>query len=555
MEGLTSVKLITARWNTAFAYFSPWRQKIHALRVAVAGDYSAIDGESPINQTAEESPNKKAKVRSTNIYDVLVRDFEVGVNNEILRAVKTLHQQVTYRAPSFSFENISDMEGAICSMYLQKRLGARPFGCNAILHYKKAVLDYLICGVMATRETVTDGKPEVRYVDLLDLLFDPDADVIAESKWMGLTHVQSISTWLGLYPDNEYLLKRAQELRDGMDEGSDEWLDEPVEVAYYWDTNGMNGTSAVMICDEGGTIDPNDPTKVLEVTENPHFVEFDGFREPFNPITVSTFLELPNVTAATGQAELIIASQVAVHRAERKIQERFENARTFYEVKESDVDEAMMQAFIDGDEDGGIIKTKSGDAFKLRELSEVPQGDMAYIQYHKQQIEELSGADPYASGGKKDGIKFAAEVNAIQSNASLTTSSITADIARHIETSGWKVLVNGANYDDNPLQLTYNQLQLAFGPDDPVGMYLRPDAIPQVNEDDLRFMSRSDKETIASNRLSIAMSYSAIAPASAPILYRRYLEAMGEKDIDAHFQGPSLTSNSTSTGDTTEKVA
>jgi hypothetical protein len=557
MEGITPVKLIAARWNTSKVYLEPWRKKIHAMRSAVAGDFSAIDPEAVSNQAEEPTPKKAARERrGDDFYDVLVRDFEVGINNELLRAIKTLHQQVTYRAPSFSFENISDLEASVCGMYLQKRMGARPFGCNSTLHYKKSVLDYLICGAMATMETIDNGKAEVKYVDLLDILFDPDASVITESKWIGMEKVESISTWLEIYPDNPWLRTKAEELSEGNVDG-EEWLDTPVEVAYYWDTTSNTGTmlAAIMI---NGQISTDDPDLILEATINPHFVAFDGYREAFIPITVSTYLELPNVTAATGQAELIMASQVAIHRAERKIQERFENARTFYEVKRGDMDEDEIVKFNDRDQDGSIIQTKSGDGIRLRDISEIPASDIAYIQYHKQALEELSGANPYASGGKKDGIKFAAEVNAIQGSSSLTSSSISADIARHIEISAWKMLCNGANYDDQPIQLTYNSLQLEFGPNDPIGMYLRPDATPQVSEDDLRFLSRQDREAIASNRLQIAMNYQAIAPASAAIQYRRYLEATGERDVDSHFvmpQMPMMGGDANPESDTTEKVA
>lgn len=175
------------------------------------------------------------------------------------------------------------------------------------------------------------------------------------------------------------------------------------------------------------------------------------------------------------------------------------------------------------------------------------------MQRLEESITAQSGVNPFASGDKVKGIQYATEVNAIQSQASLTASAIASDIARFWSTGVSLVLMLAKLYDYRPISLVYEGVRLEFGPEDPIGRYIRTDVMPSVTESTLGFESRDQKIQRAT---ALAAQLTPLAPVVNPaipaLVAEEILKAYGIKDISKWLTPPqieTLMSAETGAGD------
>ena len=446
-----------------------FKRKAHAMRKVTAGDWSMF-GDS----AAANNPDAKAPLKPDGLYDILVMDVNEGKSNLIFQAVRTLTMQCTVQFPDITFPDIETEESDVNQLYLNARLGPKPRGCSAMDEMRLALLDYMISGIGWVWCGVRNGAPVVQCVDTLDMYWDCDAKLLTGIRWQAAAFHRPCSEWVkefgAAYGDND--------------------PDDPDEietVLFYFDCDGKDGTYAAFKFDGQGLGDP------IEVTPNPHFMTVDGERAPFLPIEPMYFMALPSVKFPMSLVEAMLAPAISYRQSEDYINQVTKMGKPFYDIEEGQLSEDERKNLEEGNY-GAIVMRKIGSpAISIKPGMEIPGAVMNWMTINKQEIVANSGANPYASGNKVEGVTYAAEVNAIQNSAGLMAATISRDHASHWARVSTKTLANGKNYDFQSLRLNRQGVNLQFGPQDPIAAYLRPDAPPSVTEDSMRFEPKEAK--------------------------------------------------------------
>ena len=520
-KSLTDVDQIVYRLNTRdrLRYF---KRKVHDLRKITAGDFSKIDDNTP-PAISPDNFGQSTRVTMEGLYEILVMDYKEGNSNLILQAVRTLAMQTGYQFPDISFADVTSQEATVNQLYLNARLGTRPRGCDAAHHMLLSLFDYLIGGIGWAWAGTDDGKPIIRHVDTLDCYWDLDAKLITDIRWVAACVREPLYVWIEEFGPEHF--------DDALDASA---LEHPYELVFYFDVDGP-GTAAVFKFD-GEALDP----EPIEIRKNPHVYDYDGKALPFLPIEPMYHLQLPSVKFPMSLVETMLAPQIAYRGIEDYLRQIIHTGAGFYEVVEGSINEDQVEELKNG-EIGAIVWRKSdGAPITVKQPLEIPMTALKWRDINMQQIVANSGANPYASGNKVDGIAYASEVNAIQASAGLMASTIGKDHSGHWSRMVAKCLANGAKHDRSHLVLDYDGVRLEFGPSDRIGRYLRPDSTPSISEDSMRFESRDQAIARAAQLLQIS-ALPAVAmqfPAAIGQAFERYLEASGVKDVAGWLKRP-----------------
>jgi hypothetical protein len=170
---------------------------------------------------------------------------------------------------------------------------------------------------------------------------------------------------------------------------------------------------------------------------------------------------------------------------------------------------------------------------------EIPQTSLAWRQFHDRELTAQSGANPYASGNKVEGVTYAAEVNAIEGNAGLMAGAIAKDNADLWVRSCRLLLTCGALWDDAPFTALLENVPTPFGPANPVKKYLRPDAAIIIREDTMMFQPRDQQIARAKDNLMTVAPLAQMFPQALGAAMEEYQRARGEKNISKYMAGPS----------------
>jgi hypothetical protein len=520
------VERIVGRLKTA-EYLLPLKAKIHSVRLILAGDYSEVDDGAPSQRDPLAVPPSDLK----RFYDVIVRDFQEGTSNILLQSVRTLMMQTAYTSPDVQFEDVSPEEATVNALYIEKRLGPAPRGCNAAQHMKQALLDHIISGYGWIWTSLRNGKPNVMSVDTLDCSWDLSATLMPDIRWVSCTVRQPLWYWLERYP------KQKARFIDHV--GASENMEQIVELEHYWDIDGEAGTAAVFFANSwapGATWD----TIPIEYTENPHYYEVDGQKLRFLPLEPIYFMQLPSVRHATSLVEMAIANQMAIRKAEAYMDQVVEAGKPFYEIEKDALDDTEFQK-LEESEVGTVIKRNVGKkGIEEHNGMAIPDSVGEYHSNNKGELISNLGVDPYASGNKVDGISYATEVNAIQASSGLTAATIAKNHAEHWQRVISKSLANGATYDVKPIDLTYEGVPLKFHEGDPIKLYLRPDAKPTIADDTMQFRSRDQRIQAALQVLNVCSNPVILQkfPEALENAFVRFLRAIGEQNIDSWTKEP-----------------
>ena len=386
-----------------------FKRKAHAMRKVTAGDWSMF-GDS----AAANNPDAKAPLKPDGLYDILVMDVNEGKSNLIFQAVRTLTMQCTVQFPDITFPDIETEESDVNQLYLNARLGPKPRGCSAMDEMRLALLDYMISGIGWVWCGVRNGAPVVQCVDTLDMYWDCDAKLLTGIRWQAAAFHRPCSEWVkefgAAYGDND--------------------PDDPDEietVLFYFDCDGKVGTYAAFKFDGQGLGDP------IEVTPNPHFMTVDGERAPFLPIEPMYFMALPSVKFPMSLVEAMLAPAISYRQSEDYINQVTKMGKPFYDIEEGQLSEDERKNLEEGNY-GAIVMRKIGSpAISIKPGMEIPGAVMNWMTINKQEIVANSGANPYASGNKVEGVTYAAEVNAIQNSAGLMAATISRDLGESVD--------------------------------------------------------------------------------------------------------------------------
>jgi hypothetical protein len=524
---LTSPEQIRHRVTTTELMLEPLRVKIEHLRNMTAGDFSGVDASvvPQLDETIGPNLHGQDRLRGETV-KTLVVDFEDGQSNKLLETVRHIAGTVAHKLPSIEAEDVDELERAMIASYLAARLGPKPRGCEALEEFRSALLDALICGVGWTWPALWKGKPAVQYCDVVDVGWDVLARSLRHVQFVYVTVRRPLRTWVALYGRAPFAdLLRGDDLQEALDRA------EP--LVYYWDLDEPVATFAVLRHDAVAS----DSLGMVEHRETPYVSTLDGFPEPYLPLDPLYMLHLPQTTAPTSQVEEMLPHQLQLRTSERAMLANLDRGHPFYTAEEGALGVEAKRAFAEG-RIGALVETVPGKTPpQPMPGMPLPQTLLAAMARADRNIVTSSGVNPYASGTTQD-VDYAAEVNAIQSQAGVTARMIQEAYTSHVARAAQRVLWLGHAYDRMPLTLTIGDERLSFGPDQPLDLVLDPAATLRVVEDSGVYQTQAERVNKALQRLQTAVSAAAFAPSSPKIAYDDYLRVVGERNIARHYELP-----------------
>lgn len=501
------------------AKFDMQRRKIHNLRRVVAGDVSPLGGAEQ-RADGEDGPDFASQASMLDdLYEILVADFDEGRSNKMLQSTRTLLMQTCFTSPTVDFEDLDDIDAALHGLYLKARLGPRPRGCAAMDQMRLALLDYLVGAVGWSFIALEGGIPVVRCVDALDVTWDTSVKLLPDVRWASVRIREPVWKWVEIYGTR----KMASVLTE-LSTPSGDVDDALLSVEHYYDVEGEKGRYVVWPRVGGELAD-----KPLEVSENPYTSSADGFERPFLPLDPCYHLSMPSVKFPVSFVEMMLPNQVAVWESEKYMREVVQRGKPFYEAEEGALGDDALSELMAG-ENGALVVRRKGSAPIVRQAGlEIPATLDGYHRYNTQEITSNGGADP-SQLGRVTEAEFATQVAQVQQNSSLTAGMVAKDHTAHWERTIRKYLAAAVLYDDMPLTVVLDGTKVEFGPANPIGRFLAPDADVAIREDATQFAPKDAAIQRAAADLQVAMSVAQAFPNAVKEAYAAYLKAVGVRN-------------------------
>lgn len=502
---MTHIDTIRTRIDTEKS-LHPFKDKVHKLRRLMAGDVSALDDNGG-NSADIESPEHYRQIE-TQFYDILVTDIEEGRSNKLMQAVRTLAFQVAYSAPDVEAEDLPPVLAGYLSGWAKDRLTR----CNAVHHMRLSLVDYLNGGFGWAHVCYQDGYPVIRTVDTMDMAWDRTATIPSDIKWAASRVRKPLYWWIKTYGGKGFA-----DLFTKNDKPS---LDRPVECWVYYDINDA-GTMTILRAD---TLDST-PVKVLE---NPYRTSSN---EPFLAYDSMHYFAMPSVCEPIGVVEMMLPAQIAHWEGMKRIRDTIRSGAGFYDVEKGTYDPAQLELLNSGEVN--VVLERSMGKMPVTRVpgAEIAQSDVQWVQQAEREMTEHGGANPYAGGTTVQNTKFAAEVNAVQSQAGLTAGVIAKDNARFWERIIKKFVQVGAMYDDQPLTLVYDGAKHEFDESDPIKDYLDPNADIVIQEDTMSFVPRQQRIQQSTALLQTVLPMGQMYPKAVSNAVERILRDYGIKNV------------------------
>ena len=173
------------------------------------------------------------------------------------------------------------------SAYLKTICGPSPRGCDAVDEHRIALLDYLIGGVGAVHLTFRKGRPAVEYADVLDLTWDTSAHVLTRMQWCSRKVRKPLWEWIDMFGSKPF------ETHFTDVDDMDKVLDNRIELEWYYDVSGGDGRGKHYVIYPGGKSEDMELPLILEESDNPFYCTIDGFDDPFLPLNIMYYLQVP----------------------------------------------------------------------------------------------------------------------------------------------------------------------------------------------------------------------------------------------------------------------
>lgn len=505
------------RMDLAERGLDEYKDKIHRLRNLLAGNPDALIVKGGADDPSEQEVKRAFTTKRPGIF---VTDIDSGRDNELLRAIRTLVMQTSYHFPEIEFPDLDFEEATVHSEYLRQRLGEAPIGCDAVEVMQRALYDFLTGGFGWSWIGMQSAKPTIWHVDTLDCKWDQTAPTVRQARWWSTTFRSSLSAWQSMFGPrafDKYITSKAAQ-KDAPDQ--------PVELEYYYDIEGSEGTFLVLF--RTGETDV-DMTPVFR-SKNPCFWDYAGQRVPFLPAESLFFMEIPSARFPISLVEQMLPSQIALWENSKTIRQ-IVDCPAYDEIEEGSLDAKQLQNFEDGEVGGYVIRKKGSTPIISHPARDIPNALLEWDNQNRQRITGQSGANPYASGAPVEGTNYAAEVNAIQNSAGLMAGTIAKLNAGFWIRTVRKFLAKGAAFDEWPLIVRYEKTDLKFDETDPIRTYLKPDTRIVIREDSMQFLDQQTKLAMAAKDVEIAAS---VGPEALAESYKDYLKAGGKRDIEKY---------------------
>jgi hypothetical protein len=494
-----------------------------------AGDYEAlIEGQGVgVNQ---DRGFAAARAFRNQFPDILVQRFAEGRSNAAGNLIETLVKKVAYNIPSVKIDGIKPKEQIVNAQYLSQKLGPKiTGGCNAIVHEKMALMDYLMGGLGTTFLPIGGV---LRYADTLDMKWDQTARFPCDMKWASVTVCQPCYVFMEMFPNNQHLEKWAGKKQDSQDYVGD---DRPTEMEFYYDCEGRGAYICFLkIADAEFEKEP------IYQSETPHYSMIGAKKVPFLPFETMSYMSLPSVRNPTGLFQKLLPAQIALWESDKHIRSIIKRGKSFYEVDTAQVTPEDLKKFEQA-LDAGIVKV-TGKAFNIVPALEIDKTTIEYRSLNSQELTSQSGVSNNSQGAKIPGVETATEARQIQQSGELTAAVVSQAVAAHWSTSVTKILWNSKNWDTEPFKCYIDDQLMEFGPKTqlgPIKEYLRPDGRISVQEDAIVYRSR--QQQLAEAQLDIQVS-SQLAQMGFPNAIagaaRDFYEALGRDDIEERLEKP-----------------
>lgn len=516
-------RLIKRLTNASLA-IRPWKEKAYRLRRVVAGDQDALFNNLSNNNKAEGARfSREFRIGSP---DILISEFKEGINNEILKSLMILVDQTCYSFPKIEIQGLNSKRQATNNHYLKDVLDS----CHAVDHSKMALTDFLMGGTGDLYLPTEDGVPIVRWADSLDIKFDITARMPCDIRWKSLTVCEPIWKWF------ETFEKQSSALKLIYGDLTDEGMDLPGELEFYYDVEGSDGNYVVLAKTSDHTYHP----EPIFTGKNPHFFDYRGKREPYLPFESIFYMMLPSIKFPISAAEKALPDQIGLWRGLTDIKETIDNGGAFYEVKKG--------TFADEEAREEWLKAKKGGIAEVEEIGNMKEHPplspgptiLELTTMHAQGIQTQLGANNYSLGAPVQGVKYAREVNAMQAAGSLTAGAISKANASCWAKFCKKTLASGKRTDTKRnFSFWVEGTQMEFGPKaqaGPISFYLAPEAELIISEDSMRFMPQAQRVELASAMVDKALQGGQIYPNAVGLAYRKYWEACGVENVDEWMQ-------------------
>ncbi len=490
-----------------------WKQKVYAMRRIVAG--------VPIDEATAggnvDDFERAYKDEMDNRPDILVVDYPEGQNNLILKSLKILVQKVAYQAPEVEVDDVDDQDLAICnSQYLTKRVKE----CGGAHQMQLVLWDALIGGLGWAMTGMRDGKAILEWCDCLDMKWDVFARFPTEARWQARTVRGPLSKFIEKYGRSAF----PNLLVD------DENEERPVSIDEYYDIEGEG--SFCLVASSPGSYGYD----IVNKSVNPYR---GMYGEPILPGHPLQFAQIPTVRLPIGVVEMLLPSQKAVHEAEASIRSCVKQMKSAYQAVKGSIEADQLELFKDGDA-GAVIEVIEDGAIKEIPAGRLAESAMVWFTQNRQEIIEQSGINPYSTGGKVEGISYAAEVNAITGNADLTSAWVAKASADLWQRSLSDMLNIGKLYDTKPISFFLSDVKMVFDEKDPINAYLDSDCTILIREQTAQFKPQQEKIQEAVAMLQVSAGLQNLFPNAVLKDFEELQRARGIKDIKSYLEPPAL---------------
>ncbi|MFA7347347.1 MAG: hypothetical protein WCZ86_06275 [Desulfurivibrionaceae bacterium] len=551
--------LAVKRVNDSIERLREWKWNAEKVASALSGAVNIIDPDSQMALPVDQCK------RTTIIYDAqtdagFVSDpvASKGVINRLEQSLGIVLQQIAFKAPD---PQVTGGDGpmvvAAIEEYLKDCIGDQVNNSDAIAETNASCRDFLVYGVCGTLVAIVNGKPGLRSVDpVREMLWDPDAKEPRFSEW--IAHVEN-STW----PE---LKKNYAEDGGGLIEGTITETYDALRVSI--EGSGVAGTHAdtdyhgakvitLNVYDELGNLTVL--IKNLATTGGSaegwgvlfhgpsDFVHTDkhGFVRKFLPVRVTNDEKWQWASGPTSPALRVSPFQSALSRVDRAWEEISANNRGGWFVRPEGYAPGAVDDFMKGRRGHLIAESDEAQPPVWLQGAVPEEADIMLKDHLEMAMAKASGADPYASGGKVEGIKYAAEVNQISRSSGIATSGISSRWAEHWRKLFWTIIAVGRQFDKRELTIAIGgsaRMRIAPGMIEngtgTVSDILDPTVDITVAEESMRFRSKDEQLQFAGVMLDKALQLAAYFPNSLKLCYENWLSVAGMKDITAHLAPP-----------------
>ena len=533
-----------------------WRRSAEAVASAVAGELVAVDPDSSSSLMQQTAPGLSTCVYTPNATGRYISDPVAlkGVINRLEQTASIVLQYIAFKAPEAAVTGAESSEiAAVIEAYLKDCIEDDSENADGVDNVNSACRDFLTVGIAAVLVSPDGtGKPSLTRVSpLFDLVWDHEALEPRFSKWVAYREVipwPELRDYLspvgfkidGVMPKELAALKASVEGSGGSD--TDYW-DRKIETLRYYDEFGNHGIFIPSKEHSGGS-EVSGFTCLLYTTSEMIHTDAHGNLSPFLPVRITNDDVWEFNAGPTSPAMKAAPFQAALSRIDRMWVDLMEKNRGGWFIDASSYDHKEVKDFVEGKR-----KYIIADSPDVRPPAWIPgappeQIDLQVRSTLEEAMTRATGASPYMSGGKVEGVKFAAEVHQIQSNAGMSTSGLSSRWAMLWKRIFRSVMDVGREHDKRQLKFRISEGQhMIFGlPDEKeplyVGSILDPAVEISVSEESMRFRSRDERLAFRGGLLDRAMSLASMFPASVGLAYREFLEEAGIKDVTAHLEPP-----------------